>query len=165
MPFVIVIETEATSYVWELPTGVNPVLGTVVGTPTVRLYSTYPFLTTISSAPTAVGNVFYRVTETVYSSGIVIQTATRSVVGGTLANGVPVTAVTNATVTNLTNEGATINHAFPIVTTSSASRAIQVDFAVVVVPFVIVIEAGATGKAFVKVIVFATPLQPASFTA
>ena len=121
--------TEATSYVWELPTGVNPVLGTVVGTPTVRLYSTYPFLTTISSAPTAVGNVFYRVTETIYSSGIVIQTATRSVVGGTLANGVPVTAVTNATVTNLTNEGATINPAFPIVTTSSASRAIQVDFA------------------------------------
>lgn len=123
------VVTEATSYVWELPTGVNPVLGTVVGTPTVRLYSTYPFLTTISSAPTAVGNVFYRVTETVYSSGIVIQTATRSVVGGTLANGVPVTAVTNATVTNLTNEGATINPAFPIVTTSSASRAIQVDFA------------------------------------
>lgn len=123
------VVTEATSYVWELPTGVNPVLGTVVGTPTVRLYSTYPFLTTISSAPTAVGNVFYRVTETVYSSGIVIQTATRSVVGGTLPNGVPVTAVTNATVTNLTNEGATINPAFPIVSTSSASRAIQVDFA------------------------------------
>ena len=123
------VVTEATSYVWELPTGVNPVLGTVVGTPTVRLYSTYPFLTTISSAPTAVGNVFYRVTETIYSSGIVIQTATRSVVGGTLTNGVPVTAVTNATVTNLTNEGATINPAFPIVTTSSASRAIQVDFA------------------------------------
>lgn len=120
---------EANSYVWELPTGVNPVLGTVVGTPTVRLYSTYPFLTTISSAPTAVGNVFYRVTETVYSSGIVIQTATRSVVGGTLTNGVVVTAVTNATVTNLTNEGATINPAFPIVSTSSASRAIQVDFA------------------------------------
>jgi hypothetical protein len=121
--------TEASSYVWELPTGVNPVLGTVVGTPTVRLYSTYPFLTTISSAPTAVGNVFYRVTETVYSSGIVIQTATRSVVGGTLANGVLVRGVDNATVTNLTNEGATINPAFPIVSTSSASRAIQVDFA------------------------------------
>jgi len=120
---------DANSYVWELPTGVNPVLGTVVGTPTVRLYAVYPFLTTISSAPTAVGNVFYRVTETVYSSGIVIQTATRSVVGGTLANGVVVTAVTNATVTNLTNEGATINPAFPIVSTSSASRAIQVDFA------------------------------------
>ena len=120
--------TEASSYVWELPTGVNPVLGTVVTT-TVRLYAVYPFLTTISSAPTAVGNVYYRVTETVYSSGIVTQTATRSVVGGTLANGVPVTAVTNATVTNLTNEGATINPAFPIVSTSSASRAIQVDFA------------------------------------
>ena len=122
------VVSEATSYVWELPTGVNPVLGTVVST-TVRLYAVYPFLTTISSAPTAVGNVFYRVTETVYSSGIVTQTATRSVVGGTLANGVPVTAVTNATVTNLTNEGATINPAFPIVSTSSASRAIQVDFA------------------------------------
>ena len=120
--------TEASSYVWELPTGVNPVLGTVVTT-TVRLYAVYPFLTTISSAPTAVGNVYYRVTETVYSSGIVTQTATRSVVGGTLANGVVVTAVTNATVTNLTNEGATINPAFPIVSTSSASRAIQVDFA------------------------------------
>jgi hypothetical protein len=119
---------EANSYVWELPTGVNPVLGTA-GTPTVRLYAVYPFLTTISSAPTAVGNVFYRVTETVYSSGIVIQTATRSVVGGTLANGVVVTAVNNATVTNLTNEGATINPAFPIISTSSASRAIQVDFA------------------------------------
>jgi len=120
--------TEASSYVWELPTGVNPVLGTVVST-TVRLYAVYPFLTTISSAPTAVGNVYYRVTETVYSSGIVTQTATRSVVGGTLANGVAVTAVNNATVTNLTNEGATINPAFPILSTSSASRAIQVDFA------------------------------------
>jgi hypothetical protein len=120
--------TTATSYVWELPTGVNPVLGTVVST-TVRLYAVYPFLTTISSAPTAVGNVFYRVTETVYSSGIVTQTATSSVVGGTLANGVPVTAVNNATVTNLTNEGATINPAFPIISTSSASSAIQVDFA------------------------------------
>ena len=70
----------------------NPVLGTVVTT-TVRLYAVYPFLTTISSAPTAVGNVYYRVTETVYSSGITIQTATRSVVGGTLTNGVVVTAV------------------------------------------------------------------------
>ena len=118
----------ATSYVWELPTGVNPVLGTVVST-TDRLYSVYPFLTTISSAPTAVGNVYYRVTETVYSTGIVKQTATRSVVGGTLANGVPVTAVNNATVTNLTNEGATINPAFPILSTSSTSSAIQVDFA------------------------------------
>jgi hypothetical protein len=118
----------ATSYVWELPTGVNPVLGTVVST-TVRLYAVYPFLTTISSAPTAVGNVFYKVTETIYSSGIVTQTATRSVVGGTLTNGVVVTAVNNATVTNLTNEGATINPAFPILSTSSASRAIQVDFA------------------------------------
>ena len=120
--------TEANSYVWELPTGVNPVLGTA-GTPTVRLYAVYPFLTTISSAPTAVGNVFYRVTETIYSSGIVTQTATRSVVGGTLANGAVVAAVNNATVTNLTNEGATINPAFPILSTSSASRAIQVDFA------------------------------------
>ena len=119
---------DASSYVWELPTGVNPVLGTA-GTPTVKLYAVYPFLTTISSAPTAVGNVFYRVTETVYSSGIVIQTATRSVVGGTLANGVVVTAVSNATVTNLTNEGATISPAFPILSTSSASSAIQVDFA------------------------------------
>jgi len=118
----------ATSYVWELPTGVNPVLGSVVST-TVRLYSVYPFLNTISSAPTAVGNVYYRVTETVYSSGIVTQTATKSVVGGTLANGVVVTAVNNATVTNLTNEGAAINPAFPILSTSSASRAIQVDFA------------------------------------
>ncbi|MFZ4680143.1 MAG: T9SS type A sorting domain-containing protein [Flavobacterium sp.] len=118
----------ATSYVWELPTGVNPVLGTVVST-TVRLYAVYPFLTTISSAPTAVGNVYYRVTETVYSSGIVTQTATRSVVGGTLANGVAVTAVNNAPVTNLTNEGATINPAFPILSTSSTSSAIQVDFA------------------------------------
>ena len=122
------VVTAASSYVWELPTGVNPVLGTA-GTPTVRLYAVYPFLTTISSAPTTVGNVFYRVTETVYSSGITIQTATRSVVGGTLANGVVVTAVSNATVTNLTNEGATISPAFPILSTSSASRAIQVDFA------------------------------------
>ena len=119
---------DASSYVWELPTGVNAVLGTA-GTPTVKLYAVYPFLTTISSVPTTVGNVYYRVTETVYSSGIVIQTATRSVVGGTLANGVVVTAVSNATVTNLTNEGATISPAFPILSTSSASSAIQVDFA------------------------------------
>ena len=119
---------DATSYVWELPTGVNPVLGTAA-TPTVKLYAVYPFLTTISAAPTAVGNVYYRVTETVYSSGIVIQTATRSVVGGNLPNGVVVTAVNNATVTNLTNEGATISPAFPILSTSSASSAIQVDFA------------------------------------
>ena len=55
---------DASSYVWELPTGVNPVLGTA-GTPTVKLYAVYPFLTTISSVPTTVGNVYYRVTETV----------------------------------------------------------------------------------------------------
>ena len=116
----------ASFYVWELPTGVNPVLGTA-GQPTVKLYSSYPFINTISSAPAAVGNVFYSVTETVYSSGIVIQTATRSVVGGTLTNGVVVAPVTNAPVTNLTNEGATINPAFPIL--SSPTGTISVDFA------------------------------------
>ncbi|MFN3969364.1 T9SS type A sorting domain-containing protein [Flavobacterium sp.] len=105
----------ASSYVWELPTGVNPILGTA-GTPVVKLYATYPFTNTISSAPTANGNVYYRVTETVYSNGITIQTATKTTVGG----------AANVVVTNLTNEGATINPAFPIV--SSTSNVIYVNF-------------------------------------
>ncbi len=106
----------ASSYVWEIPTGVNIDLGTVVTT-TNRLYATYPFITTIASAPTANGNVFYRVTETVYSNGITIQTATKTTVGG----------AANVVVTNLTNEGATINPAFPIV--SSTSPVISINFA------------------------------------
>jgi hypothetical protein len=105
----------ASSYVWELPTGVNPTLGTA-GTPVVKLYATYPFTNTISSAPTANGNVYYRVTETTYSNGITIQTATKTTVGG----------AANVVVTNLTNEGATINPAFPIV--SSTSNVIYVNF-------------------------------------
>nr|WP_294774890.1 T9SS type A sorting domain-containing protein [uncultured Flavobacterium sp.] len=105
----------ASSYVWELPTGVNPILGTA-GTPVVKLYATYPFTNTISSAPTANGNVYYRVTEITYSNGITIQTATKTTVGG----------AANVVVTNLTNEGATINPAFPIV--SSTSNVIYVNF-------------------------------------
>jgi hypothetical protein len=105
----------ASSYVWEIPTGVNIDLGTA-GTPTIKLYATYPFTNTIASAPTANGNVYYRVTETVYSNGITIQTATKTTVGGAI----------NVVVTNLTNEGATINPAFPIV--FSTSPVISINF-------------------------------------
>lgn len=118
----------ASSYVWELPTGVTPNYGTA-GTPVVRLYSVYPFVSTISSAPaTNVGNagvVYYKVTETTYSNGIVKQEARKIRIGGTNLAGVTFTAL-DEELTNLTNEGGAIDPAFPIISTTLPT--IQVNF-------------------------------------
>ena len=123
----------ATSYVWELPTGVNPVLGTA-GTPVVKNYgTTYPFTNQISR-PTTNGTKFYEVTETPYSSGVTIQTCKRITVAN---SGTPVytnfEVITNTFITGVVIGGVAqnvaINPAYPIVSTTSASRAIQVDFA------------------------------------
>jgi hypothetical protein len=123
----------ATSYVWELPTGVNPVLGTA-STPVVKNYgNTYPFTNQITR-PTANGTKFYEVTETTYSSGVTIQTCKRITVAN---SGTPVytnfEVITNTFITGVVIGGVAqnvaINPAYPIVSTSSASRAIQVDFA------------------------------------
>lgn len=119
----------ASSYVWEMPTGVTPNYGTA-GTPVVRFYSVYPFVSTISSAPaTNVGNagvVYYKVTETTYSNGIVKQEARKIRIGGTNAAGVTFTAL-DEELTNLTNENVAVNPAFPIISTTLPT--IQVDFA------------------------------------
>lgn len=119
----------ATSYVWELPTGVSPILGTVVGTLVVKLYSVYPFINTISAAPATssanAGVVYYKVTETTYNNGIVKQEARRIRIGGTNPAGV-VFAALDEELTNLTNEGAAVNPVFPIVSTTSPT--IQVNF-------------------------------------
>ena len=123
----------ASSYVWELPTGVNPVLGTA-GTPVVKNYgTTYPFTSEIAR-PTANGTKFYEVTETTYSSGVTIQTCKRITVAN---SGTPVytnfEVITNTFITGVViggvEQNVAINPAYPIVSTSSASRAIQVDFA------------------------------------
>jgi len=115
----------ASSYIWELPTGVNLNKG-AAGTPVVKLYGAYPFTVALSSAPTAVGNTYYTVTTTTYASGISIATATKTVIGGTLAgNAGTVTAQTNVAFTAVS--GVTVSPAYPIV--SSTSNEIKIDFA------------------------------------
>lgn len=119
----------ASSYVWELPTGVTPNYGTA-GTPVVRFYSVYPFTSTISSAPATssanAGVVYYKVTETTYSNGIVKQEGRKIRIGGTNPAGVVFTAL-DEELTNLTNEGVAVNPAFPIISTTLPT--IQVNFA------------------------------------
>lgn len=118
----------ASSYVWELPNGVSPILGTA-GTPVVKYYSVYPFINTISAPPATssanAGVVYYKVTETTYSNGIVKQEARRIRIGATSPAGVVFTAL-DVELTNLTNEGAAINPAFPIISTTLPT--IQVNF-------------------------------------
>lgn len=118
----------ATSYVWELPTGVTPNYGTA-GTPVVRFYSVYPFVNTISAAPATnsgnAGVVYYKITETTYSNGIVKQEGRKIRIGGTNPAGVVFTAL-DEELTNLTNENVAVNPAFPIISTTLPT--IKVDF-------------------------------------
>lgn len=118
----------ASSYIWELPTGVTPIYGTA-STPVVKYYSVYPFINTISAAPaTNAGNagvVYYKVTETTYSNGIVKQEGRKIRIGGTNPAGVVFTAL-DEELTNLTNEGVAVNPAFPIISTTFPT--IQVNF-------------------------------------
>lgn len=119
----------ASSYVWELPTGVTPIYGTA-STPVIKYYSVYPFINTISAAPATssanAGVVYYKVTETTYSNGIVKQEGRKIRIGGTNPAGVVFTAL-DEELTNLTNEGAAVNPAFPII--SSTLPTIKVNFA------------------------------------
>jgi hypothetical protein len=119
----------ASSYVWELPTGVTPIYGTA-GTPVVKYYSVYPFINTISAAPATssanAGVVYYKVTETTYSNGIVKQEGRKIRIGGTNPAGVVFTAL-DEELTNLTNEGVAVNPIFPIISTTLPT--IKVNFA------------------------------------
>jgi hypothetical protein len=131
---------EAGVYNWELPTGVNLLdLGAVQST-TTAFFSVFPF-TIPSSRPTAIGNQYYQVISTRYTSGIRIVTASRFVVGGRLPNGVIVapvggtmsTATTPVFIPNAVGEpftevnGVTVDPAFPSIT--STSNVINVNFA------------------------------------
>ncbi len=149
----------ARAYVWELPTGVNLLnLGTVVPStttnpnPTTLFYSVFPF-TVPGSRPTAVGNQYFQVVSTLYTSGVRIATASRFVVGGKLTNnalvapvgGYMATSSTNTTATSVQDgsvgvfranavgaaftqvNGFTVDPAFPITTTTS--NVISVNFA------------------------------------
>ena len=142
----------ATSYVWELPTGVNLLNKGAVSNTTTLFYGVYPFTVAISK-PSAVGNEYYQVVTTTYANGITIAEASRFVVGGKLANNVLVAPVGGFMATSSTDatpaasqtgsagvfkanavgvsftvvNGVTVNPAFPIV--ASTSNAITVNFA------------------------------------
>lgn len=142
----------ATSYVWELPTGVNLLNKGAVTSTTTLLYNAYPFRVAVSR-PTSVGNEYYQVVTTTYANGITIAEASRFVVGGKLTNGVLVAPVggymtTSSSTTNVLADqtgntgvfkanavgvsftvvnGVTVNPAYPIV--ASTSNAITVNFA------------------------------------
>ncbi|MFV5701771.1 T9SS type A sorting domain-containing protein [Flavobacterium sp. XS2P12] len=113
----------ASSYIWEIPTGVNLLL---TGTPTVTTsyYTAFPFTVAVSQ-PSAAGNVYYKVVKSTYADGISISTARKIRVAG-ITGGTTFTSY-DVELTNLTNEGVTINPAYPIV--ASTSNIITVDFA------------------------------------
>ena len=116
----------ASSYVWELPTGVNllPVGTTSVST---LYYNLYPFTVSSSSAPSAAGNVYYKIVTTTYTDGTSISTG-RIIRNARAATGnLPAVTAFDVPLTNLSNEGAAVNPAYPIVATTS--NVIKVNFA------------------------------------
>jgi len=137
----------ASSYVWELPTGVNLLnLGAVTSTDQ-QFYSLYPFTvpvttvvngiaTTTPLRPTTAGNVYYEINRTTYANGTTITTGKMIRIARPANGSLPAITAFNLTLanqniegvtTNKTNEGVTINPAYPIV--SSTSNAITVNFA------------------------------------
>ena len=142
----------ASSYVWELPTGVN--LVTVATDPATaddtKFYAAYPFTVAITR-PTSVGNTYYQVITKTYQ-GIKVATASKFVVGGKLANndlvapvgGFMATSGTDATPTSsqtgsagvfkadavgvafTTVQDVTVSPAYPIV--SSTANSVNVNF-------------------------------------
>jgi hypothetical protein len=74
----------ASSYVWELPTGVTLVRGTQSGSDDTKFYAAYPFTVAISR-PSSVGNAYYQVITKTYPNGLKVATASKFVVGGKLA--------------------------------------------------------------------------------
>lgn len=114
----------ASSYVWELPTGVN-LLNLGTATVTTLFYNVFPFTISSSTAPTAPGNVYYRIEKSTYADGTVISTG-RIIRNAGTTGGITFTAFNNP-LTNLTNEGVIINPAYPIVATTS--NVITIDFA------------------------------------
>lgn len=117
------------SYVWELPTGVN-ILPVGSSTTTTVFYNLYPFIGSgLSSAPTGAGNVFYSITTVAYTDGTRIQTGrirrnARAATAG--VGGLPAITAFDNPLTNLTNEGVVVSPAYPI--TSSTSNVISVNF-------------------------------------
>lgn len=116
----------ASSYIWELPTGVNLL---PVGTPTVSTlyYILFPFTVSSASAPSTPGNVYYKIVKTTYPDGTSISTG-RIIRNARAATGnLPAITAFDVPLTNLSNEGAAVNPAYPIVATTS--NAIKVNFA------------------------------------
>jgi len=71
------------SYTFELPTGAKYIEATEI-TKTTAYYTVYPFRTALTSAPTTVGNTYYKLVTTTYASGIKKVKASKFRVGGTL---------------------------------------------------------------------------------
>ncbi|TRX23160.1 T9SS type A sorting domain-containing protein [Flavobacterium franklandianum] len=117
----------ASSYVWELPTGVNLVL---TGAPTVTTlyYNVFPFTVGSASAPTTAGNVYYKIDKTSYSDGTSISTGRIIRIARAATGSLPAITAFNNELTNLNNEGVAINPAYPIVATTP-SNVITVNFA------------------------------------
>jgi hypothetical protein len=116
----------ASSYVWELPTGVNLLdLGTA--TVTTVYYNVYPFTVSSSSANTTAGNVYYKIVKSTYANGTTITTG-RIIRNSRAASGsLPLITAFDNELTNLTNEGLTVNPAYPI--TATTSNVINVNLA------------------------------------
>jgi hypothetical protein len=124
--------TTATSYVWELPTGVNPVLGSVVST-TTKYYLIYPFIAPLSSIPTTlpsggttlVGRKYYEVTEVLYDNGVT-KTSVRLLRINSFTAGTPNTITTESLgdITTTINEVA-ISPVFPLISTTGTTLPIN----------------------------------------
>ena len=116
----------ATSYVWELPTGVN-LLNLTAPVTTTLYYNVFPFTVSSASAPTTAGNVYYKIDRTSYANGTSV-TVGRIIRNARAATGaLPAITAFNNELTNLTNEGVTVNPAYPI--TATTSNIISVNFA------------------------------------
>lgn len=117
----------ATGYVWEIPSNVSVV---TTGAPVVTTlyYNAFPFTLASSSAPTAGGNVYYKIVRTSYSNGVSYVTG-RIIRNARTANptlGITAISAFDNELTNLTNEGVTVNPAFPFHATTA--NAISVNF-------------------------------------
>ena len=142
----------AQSYVWELPTGVNITReSSVTSTVETKYYVLFPFVTPVSNPGLTVntsgatvtntnGSVYYAITTTTYSDGTSVATGrikrnTRAATTGVgalpaiTAFDIELTDKTflqELTASPLTYSGVTINPAYPI--TSSTSATIAVNF-------------------------------------
>lgn len=115
-------------YSWELPAGVNAVLGTQVGADTVSYYTAFPFTLPVAK-PTAAGSLYYEITTKIYSAGVRVSTGKIVQVARTanVAGGVTAIAAFSVALTNLTNDGVAVYPAFPA--TWTTANVLNVNFA------------------------------------